>query len=409
MPELKVECDCGQKYKFDVEPVNGRMPFTVSCPTCGVDGTPKANDLLQQTAGVTPAANPIHLIELPPIGAASTASAPPPVASAPAPVASAPASPAISSPTTPPAGAPKLRINIAAHAPAPVENAPPPVAPAGPPGAITPPLGRGPGRIGSLAAAVDPDKPVKKPNFWMGIVGSFLGSLIGGTVYYLLLTLFGLKSLFSMGLGSLGLLVLIWIGSLVLTIGVGYLSGAGAAFLGKGDGSKELGGIAAIFALAAIIGAQYFIALTWWHQARQIGTDAVYSMAVETAKDAVAAVPTGSDSEIRSYLAKQASDEGDDVNSNSITADQIKEFRDEQLPQDQGLASGQITKKQFFAHNFEQKGKHRLNTTQDDGSADENADEGTVKVIFLALLLRKSNIFMLIAAAGLAYRITANA
>ena len=46
--ELKVACDCGQKYKFDVEPVDGQMPFTVNCPVCGIDGTPTANQLLAQ-------------------------------------------------------------------------------------------------------------------------------------------------------------------------------------------------------------------------------------------------------------------------------------------------------------------------------------------------------------------------
>jgi hypothetical protein len=47
MIELKVQCDCGQKYKFDVEPVNGQMPFRVNCPICHLDGTAKANQLLQ--------------------------------------------------------------------------------------------------------------------------------------------------------------------------------------------------------------------------------------------------------------------------------------------------------------------------------------------------------------------------
>jgi hypothetical protein len=60
--ELKVLCNCGQKFKFDVEPVNGRMPFTVSCPTCGQDGTASANTLLAQ-AGLVP---PSSSISLPP-------------------------------------------------------------------------------------------------------------------------------------------------------------------------------------------------------------------------------------------------------------------------------------------------------------------------------------------------------
>jgi hypothetical protein len=46
MMELKVVCNCGQKYKFDVEPVNQRMPFNVQCPVCGLDGTHLANGIL---------------------------------------------------------------------------------------------------------------------------------------------------------------------------------------------------------------------------------------------------------------------------------------------------------------------------------------------------------------------------
>ena len=41
--EIKIQCDCGQKFKFDAEPVNGRMPWEVNCPVCGASGTDKAN------------------------------------------------------------------------------------------------------------------------------------------------------------------------------------------------------------------------------------------------------------------------------------------------------------------------------------------------------------------------------
>jgi hypothetical protein len=44
--ELKVACQCGQNFKFDVEPVNGQMPFAVSCPACNADGTAAANALI---------------------------------------------------------------------------------------------------------------------------------------------------------------------------------------------------------------------------------------------------------------------------------------------------------------------------------------------------------------------------
>jgi uncharacterized protein YxjI len=44
--ELKIQCGCGTKYAFDVEPVNGRMPTPVGCPSCGTDGTYTANEML---------------------------------------------------------------------------------------------------------------------------------------------------------------------------------------------------------------------------------------------------------------------------------------------------------------------------------------------------------------------------
>jgi hypothetical protein len=47
--EIKIECSCGQHYKFDVEPENGQMPVAVGCPSCGVDGTDAANSIIQQT------------------------------------------------------------------------------------------------------------------------------------------------------------------------------------------------------------------------------------------------------------------------------------------------------------------------------------------------------------------------
>jgi hypothetical protein len=49
MTSIKIECGCGQRYAFDVEPVDGRMPYTVACPICGVDGTGAANEVIAQT------------------------------------------------------------------------------------------------------------------------------------------------------------------------------------------------------------------------------------------------------------------------------------------------------------------------------------------------------------------------
>ncbi len=49
MPGIKVQCGCGQRYAFDVEPVGGRMPFPVACPVCGADGTSAANELISNS------------------------------------------------------------------------------------------------------------------------------------------------------------------------------------------------------------------------------------------------------------------------------------------------------------------------------------------------------------------------
>jgi hypothetical protein len=46
--EIKIECGCGSKFKFDVEPVNGRMPVKVQCPNCGSDATTDANQIISR-------------------------------------------------------------------------------------------------------------------------------------------------------------------------------------------------------------------------------------------------------------------------------------------------------------------------------------------------------------------------
>jgi hypothetical protein len=43
---IKVQCSCGAKYSFEVEPVEGRMPYAVNCPVCNADGTETANELI---------------------------------------------------------------------------------------------------------------------------------------------------------------------------------------------------------------------------------------------------------------------------------------------------------------------------------------------------------------------------
>lgn len=52
---IKIQCSCGQRYAFDIEPVSGRMPGPVACPVCGVDGTAAANAAITQSLPAQPA------------------------------------------------------------------------------------------------------------------------------------------------------------------------------------------------------------------------------------------------------------------------------------------------------------------------------------------------------------------
>ena len=54
---IKIICRCGQKYAFDVSPVNGRMPAPVQCPRCGADGTAVANAIISLAVGARSASN----------------------------------------------------------------------------------------------------------------------------------------------------------------------------------------------------------------------------------------------------------------------------------------------------------------------------------------------------------------
>ena len=46
---IKVQCGCGTRYSFEVEPRDGVMPFRVNCPACNADGTEAANQIIAQT------------------------------------------------------------------------------------------------------------------------------------------------------------------------------------------------------------------------------------------------------------------------------------------------------------------------------------------------------------------------
>jgi len=212
-----------------------------------------------------------------------------------------------------------------------------------------------------------------------------VGALVGTLVYYLVFHFLGFRIK-------------------LLAVGVGALAGWGAEFLGRGEGSKELGGLTAIFVLAGIVGAQYLVALSWWHEAVPTGLfGSAYTNSVIEAKAIIKAVPNGSDEEIRNYLAQeQAKEDGEPgvkPNPAAITKEQIKEFRETDLPQFQDLASGKMTHEQYNII-------HRIDSVAEQS---QDSEEGTFKAIFLLLLLSKYNLVSLCVAAGVAFKMCTNA
>lgn len=80
MVPIKIDCECGQRYAFEVEPLNGRMPSAIACPTCGADGTDAANDSISRQLSptvpiISPILQPAPVAEPAPLPAQSISSA----------------------------------------------------------------------------------------------------------------------------------------------------------------------------------------------------------------------------------------------------------------------------------------------------------------------------------------------
>ncbi len=206
--ELKVVCNCGQKYKFDVEPVNGRMPMTVNCPVCGMDGTAAANGMLSQMFSNPPP--PIRVAIAAQPADAAFPSPPPPIAAA------------------APAGG--LRINR--PAPVPVAST------AGPPPLPAAPLPITAVRSPVLAAA-QKSKTTGEYSLGLGILGAVLGAALGAGLMYA----FFLWAEFRFPL---------------MGTGIGALTGLGARLLARGT-DMTLGIIAGSIALVSTAGTLYLM------------------------------------------------------------------------------------------------------------------------------------------------------
>src|SRR5438034_11636445 len=51
---MKLQCACGAKYAFEVQPEMLSKPVQFVCPSCGLDSSGFVNQLVQQELGVAP-------------------------------------------------------------------------------------------------------------------------------------------------------------------------------------------------------------------------------------------------------------------------------------------------------------------------------------------------------------------
>ena len=167
------------------------------------------------------------------------------------------------------------------------------------------------------AAAAARPKPVEKSNFVLGTVGAIVAGFLGMLGWYFLIKVTG----YSIGYAA-------W--------GVGLLAGGGARML-SGDGSQRLGIIAGVCALVAIIGGQFLYV--------KVEVDKVIGSTASSAYEARAAyareaVNARTDDEIKALLIKH-----EEIK--QPTANDIKEFREQELPNLKELSEGKPSKAEF--------------------------------------------------------------
>jgi PQQ-like domain len=137
--KVKVQCTCGTRFEFEVEPVNERMPVPINCPGCNADATGLANAVIKQQLAAaqptTPSAPAAPALKI--SGHTPAASSPTPSIPTAAPAPSNPSIPSLRIPGMPtqPSAAPAPTIPAQPAIP----TATPAPAPAAAPAAPTPP------------------------------------------------------------------------------------------------------------------------------------------------------------------------------------------------------------------------------------------------------------------------------
>ncbi len=333
--ELKLRCACGQKIAFEAEPVDGRLPFDLQCPACSASLNEPANAEIASHAAAM---------------ATSETAAPSETATSHAP-----------SEVTPPAAGSALKLRMAArpeprHEPAPQ---PKPFQPAEA------------GATSGSASKIKIEPIFADPHFGKAILGAVIGAALTVGAWFALYKATEVK----------------WG---VMAIAVGWFAGFGARWIGRSEGPKMALAVAGI-ALAFIIGFQAYRANDeMWGFTRGASLDTMYQEEVEGAKKEISAVPTGSDAEIRAWWTKLAQEDGETMDPNSITAQELKAYRETTWKRQKSLADGTFTK-EMYQKELEE-------------GIDEVKQSPVFRIIFWVKALGLFNIIYIVIGVGAAYK-----
>jgi hypothetical protein len=308
--EVKVTCACGARYKFDLELAEREMSSAVTCPGCQADLTPLANEeILNYSAKHAP------------ILAAPSAAPPPAAAATGIAVVSDPFGPAQTGKS-----GPNLKpMEVPKHVRPPPGTKP-----------VAPPAGNA-----SPAAKPDAQRPVAKPaaasgqpNLVMGIVGGVVGSLIGAVLWFAFL-----KSTAATPIDPKSTpFTTAWMGIIL-----GVLAGVGARLLGRTK-NPALGGAACVCATLTIgvMALQAMNAYTDRVLAPQLKTQ--YDTAFTNAGIAIKAT----DAELKIIIARNTPSTTMDATI-KVTDEAVQAYRAKELPVLSDLAAGKPSREKWEA------------------------------------------------------------
>ncbi len=198
------------------------------------------------------------------------------------------------------------------------------VAPTAPP---PPPAPVAPGPITPHVSGAAPSKTraYGEPNIALGTLGAAGAALIGMLVWY-------------------GIIVATNYEIGIIAWAVGGLTGFGCRVLGGGY-SQKLGIIAGACAFVAIVGGEFLATRSAFNGFVTKMMEGAYD---EQLAYAVEASKLETDAQIKEFLAKHNSEEGETpLAADSVSDDEVKEFRQEELPKMKDFAKGKPSRAEF--------------------------------------------------------------